>query len=89
MTESEPWTGNGEKPFPPRHFQVGNPLHFLSVGLSLLDKLISSRPLLPAPLMQRLLNDLVLSEVLKSQIPTEAISLQYTGWHYDERHEQC
>lgn len=58
---------------------------FLSGGLRLLDKLISSRPLLAAPVMQRVLNDLVLSEVLKSQIPTETISLQNTGWHYDEK----
>lgn len=47
------------------------------------------RPLLPAPLMQRVLNDPVLSEVLKSQIPTETISLQYMGCHYDERREHC
>lgn len=30
MTESEArhMTGNGERPLPPRHFQVGDPLHF-------------------------------------------------------------
>lgn len=43
----------------------------------------------PAPLMQRVLNDLVLSEVLKSQIPAEAIRLLHTGRHCNERSEHC
>lgn len=76
MTGSEPlnMTGNGERPLPPRHCQVGDPLNFCLRLWGYWKKLISSRPLLPAPLMQRVLNDLVLSEVLKSQIPTDYYS---------------
>lgn len=59
---------------------------FLSAALGLLVKLIFSWPLLPALLMQRVPNDLVLSEVLKSQIPTDyysaihGLALSGKGW---------
>ena len=65
---------------PTSSFPGWKPISFLRVGPRLLDKLISGWPLLAAPLMQRVLNDLVLSEELKSQIPTETISVQLALW---------
>lgn len=80
MTESTSpdMTGNGEWSFAPLEIN-----QFLSAAQTLLDKLIFFRPLPPAPPMKRVLNDLVLSEVLKSVI------LRYTGWQCDDRSEQC
>ncbi len=76
MTESETHDWKWREAPPTSSFPGWRSTPFQSGGLRLLDKLISGRPLLPAPLMQRVLNDLVLSKVLKSQIPTETISLQ-------------
>lgn len=53
---------------------------FLSTAMGLLDKLIFSWPFLPAPVMQRVLNDLVLSEGQKSGISADYYLHVLTLW---------
>lgn len=77
MTESEPLSRNGERSFPTTSFPVWRATQFLSAALRLLDKLISTQPLLSAPPMRRVLNDLALSGLLKSQIPVDYYSAMH------------
>lgn len=84
IASSSTFLAPARKLFPPCHFPGWRSAPSLRLSLRLLDKLISCWPFLLAPLMQRVPNDPELSEVLKSQIPTDTIRVQYWDWLCDQ-----